>query len=1477
MKKLTIKNIWIGIDIGSTTSKTVAIQPEDKAIVYSSYERHYGKSVDCIISHLKKIISLFPGVHFRLAITGSQGGKIAETIKVPFVQEVIAETIAVRELYSSVKTAIELGGQDAKIVFLSGDDDNNITDMRMNGVCAGGTGAFLDQMAGLLEIPVEDFDTFASRGKHVYKVSGRCGVFAKTDIQPLLNLGAAKEDVALSCMHALAKQTIGGLAQGKVMESPVLFAGGPFFFNKSLLEVFKQRMHLTENDTVVPENSQVFVAYGAALSVGTALTNTGNQTDLRKELTKLCVAQKKTVSQQVYSKKTFFNSVEEKRQFQKRHALPVFSPAVFPAGKTVDVYIGIDAGSTTTKFVAIDENEKVIYKFYSNNKGDSLITLKKGLLYFYNQYTNQGIRINVRGIGTTGYGEMLVASALKADYHTVETIAHKEASCFTNPEASFILDLGGQDMKAIFLNNGIITNIVLNEACSAGCGSFLESFAQSLSVKPYNIAECAFSAEHPSDLGSRCTVFMNSSVITEQKNGKCTADILAGLCMSIIENLFNKVVRITNFDDLGETIIVQGGTFRNDAVLRAFEQYTGRNVIRPAHCGEMGALGMALLVKKQMKGNAASHKKASSFIGFDRLAELSYTIINDSQCPFCSNHCQRRVVRFNDGSSYITGNRCERGGILGDIHDKKTIESVKQKISKIRHVPDLMKERYKLLFPDSCYALHTLKKSSRKTIGIPRVLDFYESMPFWYTFFSVLGYRVVFSDESSYELFEKGLPSVPSDTVCLPAKIVHGHIRSLMEKNVDAIFMPLMIKNIKENRQAYDSWNCAVLQGYPEVIRISEFGGYSGTVLYYSPALKWGNRILRNRQIIRFAVDFLNEKPSAIKDAIRWADLELLRHRNTLLRNGKRIIESLSKSDTFGVVISCRPYQGDMLINHRISELFTSHGIPVLINESLPGLDKIDPEFSMLDTNITFHTRMLSAAKYVADHPCLEMVHLFSFGCGHDAVICDEMIRIIRQYSGKELLVLKMDEGENAGHLNIRVTSFIETVRERRKLRQQSGLHKKEYYNGVRFTKEDKAKRTILIPNLSRSFSALMSSALRKQGYRVRQLPMADKKAIQLGKQYVHNDMCYPSQINIGEILSYLNSHRDEAPFLAAGLAKNCRNCRALHYHAIARKALDDAGFSNIPVVTSDLFDKDNKNPGFKLNKISLIIYMTRGLALIDALDDMLRKCRPYECVPGSAEELFKKELDVLLNSLQKGWRFALRDFKRTVQNFNNLACNRDIRKPRVGIIGEILVNYHESGNYNVVSYLEQNGMEVVLPALSNFWRQNVVNYKIAADKDYGYMPPIYRLAGNSMERFFTGIIKPVEMRMKKFKYYEPHSDIHTLARNAAEVFNVSFNAGEGWLLPGEIIEWIKQGINSILVVQPFGCLPNHISGKGVIKEIKARYPHTQILSLDFDPDTSIANIHNRLQMIILNSRTVTAFNGTAEEHKELVEKCLIP
>ncbi len=1470
MKKLTEKNIWIGIDIGSTTAKTVAIKPEDKAIVYSSYERHNGKSVDCIIPHLKNIMGLSSRCYFRLAITGSQGGPIAETLEVPFVQEVIAETIAVRWLYPSVKTAIELGGQDAKIVFLSGGDDNNITDMRMNGVCAGGTGAFLDQMAGLLAIPVEDFDTFASRGKHVYKVSGRCGVFAKTDIQPLLNQGAAKGDIALSCMHALAKQTIGGLAQGKVMESPVLFAGGPFFFNKSLLKVFKQRMHLTENDTVVPENAQVFVAYGAALSIDTALSNTGTQTDLRKELAKLSAAKKKTASQQVYSKNPFFNSVEEKRQFRKRHAFPVFSPAVFPAGRTVDVYIGIDAGSTTTKFVAIDGNEKVIYKFYSNNKGDPLITLTKGLLDFYNRYTNKDVRINVRGIGTTGYGEMLVASALKADFHTVETIAHKEAACFTNPEASFILDLGGQDMKAIFLNNGIITNIVLNEACSAGCGSFLESFAQSLSVEPYTIAECAFSAEHPSSLGSRCTVFMNSSVITEQKNGKSTADILAGLCMSIIENLFTKVVRINNFDDLGETVIVQGGTFRNDAVLRAFEQYTGRHVIRPAHSGEMGALGMALLVKKQMTGNAAaSYKKASSFIGFDRLAELSYTIINDSRCPFCSNHCMRRIVRFNDGSGYITGNRCERGGILGDTQDKKTIENVKKKISQIRHVPDLMKERYKLLFPDSCSALRPLDKKRQKTIGIPRVLDFYESMPFWYTFFSVLGYRVVFSDESSYELFEKGLSSVPSDTVCLPAKIVHGHIQSLLEKGVNAIFMPIMIKNIKENRQAYDSWNCAVLQGYPEVIRISEFGGYSGTVLYYSPALKWGNKILRNRQIIRFAVDFLNEKPAAIKDAIRWADLELLRHKNTLFRNGGRIIESLSKSDTFGVVLSCRPYQGDMLINHRISDLFTRHGIPVLINESLPGLDKIDPEFSRLDTNITFHTRMLSAAKYVADHPCLEMVHLFSFGCGHDAVICDEMIRILRQYSGKELLVLKMDEGENAGPLNIRVTSFIETVRERRKQRQQSGLHKKEYYNGVRFTKEDKAKRTILIPNLSRSFNALMSSALRKQGYRVRQLPMADKKAIQLGKRYVHNDMCYPAQINIGEILSYLVSHRDEVPFLAAGLAKNCKNCRALHYHAIARKALDDAGFSTVPVVTTDLFDKSNKNSGFKPNKISLIVYVTRGLALIDALDDMLRKCRPYECVPDSAEKLFKKELDVLLTSLQKGWRFALRDFKRTVQNFNNLACNRDIRKPRVGIIGEILVNYHESGNYNVVGYLEQNGMEVVLPALSNFWRQNVVNYKIAADKDYVYIPPFYRLAGNSMERFFTGIIKPVEMRMKKFKYYEPHSDIHALARNAAEVFNVSFNAGEGWLLPGEIIEWIKHGINSILIVQPFGCLPNHISGKGVIKEIKAGYPHTQILSLDFDPDTSIANVHNRLQMIILNSGNTTHLKSDEKNRKD--------
>ncbi|MCX7726583.1 MAG: acyl-CoA dehydratase activase-related protein, partial [Chitinispirillaceae bacterium] len=1079
------------------------------------------------------------------------------------------------------------------------------------------------------------------------------------------------------------------------------------------------------------------------------------------------------------------------------------------------------------------------------NMGAPLETGKKALLAFLDFCETNKIKPKIRGIGTTGYGEKLFATAFMADYHTVETIAHKEAAVKFCPDVSFVLDLGGQDMKAIFIKNGIITNIILNEACSAGCGSFLETYAKTLGIEASQIASHAFASKSPSILGSRCTVFMNSSVITELRNGKSVDDILAGLCRSIVENIFTKVVRIANFDEMGNKIVVQGGTFKNDAVLRAFENYIGKEVIRPPYCGEMGALGIALLCRKHMLSKKEKSKGAP-LLTRENLEKFTYSIKNDSRCGGCANFCSRHIVTFSHRGAFVTGNRCERG--------LKDIEGSQSKETTLKKGEDLLAERYVLLFRHNS-SLTTFDPA--KAIGIPRVLEFFDSFPFWNEFFKELGFTVILSDESNYKLFESGLPTVPSDTVCLPAKIVHGHINSLLSKGIKTIFLPVMLKNIKENEKQDDSWFCAVLQGYPEVIRLNGCIPENQGIRFLTPSFKFSDKIVRDRQIIEFIQSNFNVPFLKIVKAIRKADKEVKRFREKLVHKGKKILDELKRENRFGVVIACRPYHNDPFINHSLSKFFTRQGIPVLVNEALPYVDNFDFGFTRIDTINTFHNRMLAAAKFVAEHPNLEMVQIVSFGCGHDAVLTDEIARILKTYGGKELLTLKVDEGENEGPLNIRITSFIETIKTKRERdKQRVKTTKSVLPFEIKFKKEDKQTKTVLIPNLSWSFSVVISRALKNQGYNTQILPVAGKEAIALGKRYVNNDICYPAQINIGEILYYLKNNPDKVAISAAGLAKNCNDCRACHYAALARKALDDAGFERVPITTTSFEDKKDIHPGFKLNRLRFSIDMVRGIALIDALDEMARICRPYEFNKGETDRVHQKWTQYVIEALGKSWKEALNRLDKAVDAFNNIKLNRQIRKPRVGIIGEILVNFHESGNYRIVRYLEEHGMEVVLPNLIEFWRQDVVNYEIAAKNRHVRLPLLTRIWGKIYESVFDTVINDVEKKKRKFFRYKPHPDIKDIASKAAKIMNISFRTGEGWLIPGEIVNWIEEGVESFIIVQPFGCLPNHISGKGIVKTIRNLYPYVKIITLDFDPDTSLANVHNRLQMIIVGSET---------------------
>jgi predicted CoA-substrate-specific enzyme activase len=1453
----------LGIDIGSTTVKLVVYNPISQEIEYSAYQRHNANQRETLMNLLQVLEDQFPQTKFRAAFCGSAGEPYARKTRAFFTQEVVANAIAIKALYPKVRSAIELGGQDAKVIFFRMDEGTGklvTSDMRMNGSCAGGTGAFIDQIAELLNIKTEDFNSLAEKGNQVYEISGRCGVFAKTDIQPLLNQGVALSDIALSCFHAVAKQTIGGLAQGVNILPPVIFEGGPLTFNSVLIKVFQERLNLRTDQIIIPERPELVVALGAALSTQVLYPEQKNE---YIGLVGLLSDQSEPEQTRSEPKTVFFADSQEFELFQQRHR-KAWKPLDLPPGSKLQAWLGVDGGSTTTKLVLMTDEGLVADTFYANNQGEPLEVLRRAILDFRKRWRAKGVELEILGVGTTGYAENLFAKALKADYHTVETVAHAEAAKSMEPDVDFILDIGGQDMKAIFIREGIVTGITLNEACSAGCGSFIETYARSLKIPVQEVAPLAFQAQNPSRLGSRCTVFMNSSIITEQKSGKSSADIMAGLCRSVIENVFTKVLRIYNMDQLGKKIVVQGGTFKNDAILRAFEQYSGKQVIRPELPGEMGAWGIALLTRdhvKKLKEKDPNYE--SSFIGLDEMENFMYRTNPGQICPFCQNHCNRTIVTFNDGTHFVTGHRCEKGEILGDLQDPEVRSKIMETSRKQREVPDLSKVHQDLLTKE--WNVKQLSPSKKVKIGLPQALEFWHSLPFWKGLFSSLGFEVVVSRTSSYPLFEKGLKSVPSDTACFPVKLTHGHVQDLIEKKVDVIFMPTLIIMPKENKYAQGGHLCPLIQGYPSVIAQQDEPEAKHGIKLLSPTFIWYNKRQKEKQIIRFLREQFEIPIDLGVRAYHEAEHVNLQFSAQLKAQGRVALDYIQQKSGFGIILAGRPYHSDPLISHNLSSHFTSLGIPVLTLDSLEGLEKVDIRESRMETFNPFHSRMIAAAIYCAENPDLEMAQVVSFGCGHDAIISDEITRILREKSKKEPLILKLDEGENRGPIAIRVKSFVETIRARREKIKGSEPQSQvlEDYS-IRFTKEDKKSKTIIIPNLSFAFSSVTKAVIEREGYKVKQMPLADQRAIELGKRYVHNDICFPAQVNIGEALRMLESGDVDPNTTALGLSKNCEDCRAGHYVALARKALDEAGYPQVPIITTGK-DVKNIHPGFNLS-VWFQIRMAWGLVLIDALETMLHAVRPYERIKGQADQVFRESLDEISISIGRGIKQAKEAMIKAVHRFNAIEVDRSTRKPRVGIIGEILINYHPTANGDVERYLESHGMEIVLPSMTDFFRRSFLVQKWQAKNRLLPNNFMAMAIGGLNDGILEAIGNSVHKIMKNFKFYEGKHELEKVMNHIKGLMPESLLVGEGWLMPAEIIEMAENGVNSFVILSPFGCLPNHVSGRGMVKAIKKRFPHLQILPLDFDPDTSFANVENRLQMLVITARELEKANAWASE-----------
>ena len=1392
--------LYAGIDIGSTTTKTVVVDARNGQIVHSGYRRHSAQQAASVIECLKELLKKFPGAEFFLALTGSGAKTLSDRLGLPYVQEVVANSIAIRKLYKDVNTAIELGGQDAKVLFFRKDTQSGqleVADMRMNGSCAGGTGAFLDEVAAILRIPVEELNRTAAQGETVYDISGRCGVYAKTDIQPLLNQGVSKENLALSSLHAVAKQTIGGLAQGLDIRGPVLFEGGPMTFNPTLIQVFAQRLNLSEEEILVPEHPETIVAYGAALSLDSLFAQSRTPVDLNGLLKTMDGLHEAIQVENVGTTPLFFESAEEKEEFLRRHALPEqsFCPGrkkvdVQPASGPVRAYLGIDCGSTTTKFVLIDEDENLLDSFYASNAGEPLEVARKALWEMKEKWDAAGTPLSILAVGTTGYGELLMERAFSAEYHVVETVAHARAAAKYVPDATFLLDIGGQDMKAIWLDRGVITNIVVNEACSSGCGSFLENFAATLHIPVEQIAESAFASDSPAALGSRCTVFMNSSIVTAQRSGRQPQDIMAGLCRSIIENVFTKVIRVSNLDSLGDKIVVQGGTFRNDAVLRALEQYLGREVVRAPYPGVMGAIGAAILAKENReKQLALGTEPKHTFIGLDAMQDFSYSQAEDSPCPFCGNHCKRTILHFSNGSFWVTNNRCERGEVIGDPKEASVIAAVKEKQKERERTPNLFKLRERLLFQD--YPIFTNPADRNTVIGLPRVLAFWDTMPFWSTFFRSLGFTIRLSAPSSRTMYESGLSAVTSDTVCFPAKLVHGHLRNLAKQKVDRIFLPSIASVPSENASDTSQSMCAVVKGYPLVIRNSDDPQERFGIPFDMPMFHWRTQNDRDSQIAKYMAETFQISEADTKAAIHAGD-EAMKSFHTALKDaGRKVMEDMKKEGTYAVVLAARS-------------------------------------------------------------PELEYVQIVSFGCGHDAYLSDEIIRLMREISGKTPLVLKLDESDIQGPLRIRVRSFLETLSLRRERGEKEEVRELPEPYPVKFTTADKEK-LVLVPNTSHAFSRIMAAAFAGQGLRTESLELGREEAIRYGKQYVHNDICFPAQMVIGEALAALKSGKYDTKNVAIGMGKYMGDCRLTHYSRLLRKALDDAGFPEVPILTNDDHDAHQLHPGFKMNLLTSM-RIAYALPMIDAMESLLRKIRPYELEAGAADKAFEEGLNALCDCLEKsGIRGAKKGFAKAIELLKAVPYDRSEERPKVLIVGEYLLNFHPGANHDIEAYLGKNGLEIIEASMTDVIQKTyfsrgsqVREYKLDSNLMekgwYAAMDVIFDLAHEATDKIASA-----------HPLYEPPCRLPDLAKGSDPIIYHTFDTGEGILIPGEIIHHAKEGCRAFVILQPFGCLPNHVVGRGVTKRLKSIYPDAQILTLDYDPDISFANIENRLQMLIMN------------------------
>ncbi len=1409
-----MSNLHMGIDVGSTTVKIIVLDDE-RNIKFSKYQRHYSDIKKTVIDLFNMAQQELGDCEFTVMVTGSGGLMLAKMLDLGFVQEVIATKSAVKELLPDTDVVIELGGEDAKILYLT-----DGLEQRMNGTCAGGTGSFIDQMSILLKTDADGLNKYAEKATNIYSIAARCGVFAKSDVQPLLNEGAAKEDIAASILQAVVTQTISGLAQGRPIKGNIVFLGGPLHFLPQLRKRFEITLQDKAKSFHIPENAQLFVAIGAAI------THDNRTVTMNDIITRL--KNSKGVAAEITRMRPLFKDEQEKKDFYARHnnAKAVRGDISKVKGKT---FLGLDVGSTTIKAALIDDEGKLLYSYYGKNEGSPITCGVKILRELYSKLPKDAFIANA---SVTGYGELLLKTAFRIEEGEIETIAHYKAANFFRPGVDFIIDIGGQDMKCMKIKNGVIESIMLNEACSSGCGSFIQTFAESLGMDTIGFAEAAMQSESPVDLGTRCTVFMNSRVKQAQKEGAQVSDISAGLSYSVVRNALYKVIKLRDPALMGEKVVVQGGTFNNDSILRCFEIVSGKNVVRPDIAGIMGAFGSAIIAKERYMGGK------SNILREDELD--SFTFKNTlTRCQKCNNHCQLTVTTFADGRSFISGNRCERGA---------GIEVSKNKL------PNLYDYKYKRTF-----GYKTNANAERGVIGIPRVLNMYENYPLWVTLFTELGFGVKLSGRSSHALYEKGMESIPSESVCYPAKMVHGHIQDLLDKGVKNIFYPCVPYEQKEYAGAGNHYNCPIVTSYPEVIYNNMDEVRKKDIRFMHPFVNLDDRKSFIKQIYE-TLSVFGVTKAEVEKAADKAFAERAKYKADVRAEGERVLKWLKDNNKKGIVLAGRPYHIDPEINHGIPEMINSLGFAVLTEDSVAHLGHLERDIRVVD-QWAYHTRLYEAAAYVIKDANVELIQLNSFGCGLDAVTTDQVQEILQSHE-RIYTTLKIDEISNLGTARIRVRSLRAAIRERDN--NNFVPQKLEDYtiNRVQFTEEHRKKHTVIFPQMSPIHFKLFEAAFNACGYNALVLENVTSEDVEAGLKSVNNDACYPSILVTGQLVNAFISGKCDPENTSVMITQTGGGCRATNYIAFLRKALKDAGYPNIPVVSLNLSGLEG-NPGFKITP-KLFSDVLKACLWGDLMLTLSLRVRPYEVEKGSTDKLLDKWQKKLYDGLYNKKKLKLnRVIDEIISDFDSIPVNMQNKKPRVGIVGEILVKFHPGANNDIIRVIEKEGGEAVMPGLLDFLLYCFYNTNFKHEK-LGFKASTAALC--NMGIWFLektrGYMKKALLANPKFADRAP-VDIAQIADGAKNVLQLGNVTGEGWFLTGEMIELIESGVPNIVCVQPFACLPNHVTGKGMIKELRRQFSQANIVAVDYDPGASEVNQLNRIKLML-----AVAFENLNKEEK---------